>query len=77
MSNQETNKLETHYPCGITVYEEKGAESFYMYDKYKIQKEFGEHGAYEYKVISTDTLEVEEVYDTFEEAEEAIKFWNQ
>ena len=49
----------------------------YMYDRYKIQKEMSEDKAYEYKIIDNETLQVEEVYDSLEEAKEALKFWNQ
>ena len=52
-------------------------KKIYMFDRYKIQKEMGEDKNWEYKIISTSSLEVEEVYDSLEEAEEALKFWNQ
>ena len=52
-------------------------KKIYMFDRYKIQKEMGEDKNWEYKIVSTSSLEVEEVYDSLEEAEEALKFWNQ
>ena len=65
----------TSKPIRLTYVDQE--VGMYMYDRYKIQTEMGEHGANEYKIISNDDLSVVEVYDNKSEAEDALKFWNQ
>ena len=49
----------------------------YKYDRYKIQEVTGEDNNIEYHIIGDDDLKPVEVYDNRQDAEEALKFWNQ
>lgn len=49
----------------------------FMFDRYTIQKEKDESGADEFKIIDNEDLRPIESHDSLEEAEDALKFWNQ
>ena len=60
-------KFEAHYPCGITLN---------VNNRYKLQEQKDECGAIEYQIVDTEDLEIVETHIDKDEANAALKYYN-